>query len=104
MIVSPEVFYNIAALLHIAMLVFVVILIVGQLVLFVAKYRAIRSLKRKFENDIEGMSEMLEDLPAMLKEMHGHMEKHEAAPVAVVKRKRPAAKKVAKKITKKVNK
>lgn len=101
MIISPEVFYNVAALLHIAMLVLVVVFIVGQVVIFVAKYRAVRSLKRKFERDMEGFEEMLEDLPAMLKEMHAHVEKHEAAPVAVVKRKRPAAKKAVKKVIKK---
>jgi len=101
MIISPEVFYNVAAILHIAMLVLVIVFIVGQVVIFVAKYRAVRSLKQRFERDIEGVEEMLESLPDMLKEMHTHMEKNEAAPVAVVKRKRPAAKKVVKKIIKK---
>lgn len=61
MIVSPEVFYNISALLHIAMLVFVVLLIIGYVVVTVAKVRALRDLKSVKTEMEEMLAEMTQE-------------------------------------------
>lgn len=45
MIISPETFYNISAVLHIALLVWITVLIFSSVIVALAKVRALRDLK-----------------------------------------------------------
>lgn len=81
MIISPEVFYNVTAILHIAMLVLVVLFIVGHVIVTVAKLRAIRSLKKELQQEMEDMTNSLGELPSIIAQMNERMEEEKTKPV-----------------------
>lgn len=71
MIISVEAFYNVAAALHIAMLVLVVVFIVSTIVLFFAKLRIIREV-----NGLKaGLKKAIADAERV-EDPHTHMETH----------------------------
>lgn len=70
MIISPETFYNISAVLHIALLVWITVLIFSSVIVALAKVRALRDLK-SVKAKMEAMINEVEH-----EDPHTHMETH----------------------------